>query len=90
MIALAFTLCVRADKGTRRCQLFNSHGNFDLEGVDNINACYGGTAALLNTMYLLVVVPCTYSDLFPSTALGLRVLHGMDGIHRLLPHAILS
>lgn len=31
-------------------QLFNAHGNFDLEGVDNINACYGGTAALLNTM----------------------------------------
>ena len=31
-------------------QLFNSHGNFDLEGVDNINACYGGTAALLNTI----------------------------------------
>jgi hypothetical protein len=32
------------------CQLFNEHGNFDLEGVDNINACYGGTAALLNTL----------------------------------------
>ena len=35
---------------TTLTQLFNSHGNFDLEGVDNINACYGGTAALLNTM----------------------------------------
>ncbi|EKX44618.1 hydroxymethylglutaryl-CoA synthase [Guillardia theta CCMP2712] len=35
---------------TSLCQLFNSHGNFDLEGVDNINACYGGTAALLNTI----------------------------------------
>eukprot|EP00286_Rhodomonas_abbreviata_P009951 CAMPEP_0181317862 /NCGR_PEP_ID=MMETSP1101-20121128/16696_1 /TAXON_ID=46948 /ORGANISM="Rhodomonas abbreviata, Strain Caron Lab Isolate" /LENGTH=522 /DNA_ID=CAMNT_0023425287 /DNA_START=31 /DNA_END=1596 /DNA_ORIENTATION=- len=32
------------------CQLFNSHGHFDFEGVDNINACYGGTAALLNTL----------------------------------------
>jgi len=31
-------------------QLFNAHGNFDLEGVDSINACYGGTAALLNTI----------------------------------------
>jgi hypothetical protein len=35
---------------TTLSQLFNEHGNFDLEGVDNINACYGGTAALLNTM----------------------------------------
>eukprot|EP01117_Protostelium_nocturnum_P020266 TRINITY_DN9032_c0_g1_i1.p1 TRINITY_DN9032_c0_g1~~TRINITY_DN9032_c0_g1_i1.p1 ORF type:complete len:476 (-),score=165.55 TRINITY_DN9032_c0_g1_i1:55-1482(-) len=29
-------------------QLFEKSGNFDVEGVDNINACYGGTAALLN------------------------------------------
>jgi hypothetical protein len=33
-----------------RVRLLNEHGNFDVEGVDNINACYGGTAALLNTM----------------------------------------
>ena len=26
---------------TTLCQLLNSHGNFDVEGVDNINACYG-------------------------------------------------
>ena len=24
--------------------------NSDIEGVDNVNACYGGTAALLNTL----------------------------------------
>ena len=24
------------------------HGNTDIEGVDSTNACYGGTAALLN------------------------------------------
>merc|ERR1711907_594636 len=35
---------------TTLCQLLNSYGNFDVEGVDNINACYGGTAALLNTV----------------------------------------
>lgn len=35
---------------TSLVQLLNDHGNFDVEGVDNINACYGGTAALLNTM----------------------------------------
>lgn len=29
-------------------QLFGDNG--DIEGVDNINACYGGTAALLNTI----------------------------------------
>jgi hydroxymethylglutaryl-CoA synthase len=29
-------------------QLFQEKGNTDIEGVDNINACYGGTAALLN------------------------------------------
>ena len=26
---------------TTLCQLLNSYGNFDVEGVDNINACYG-------------------------------------------------
>jgi thioester reductase-like protein len=29
-------------------QLFDGHQ--DVEGVDNVNACYGGTAALLNTL----------------------------------------
>jgi thioester reductase-like protein len=29
-------------------RLFAEHGNADLAGVDNYNACYGGTAALLN------------------------------------------
>lgn len=32
------------------CQLLTEHGNHDVEGIDNINACYGGTAALLNTV----------------------------------------
>lgn len=31
-------------------QLFSASGNNDIEGVDNLNACYGGTAALLNTI----------------------------------------
>ena len=26
------------------------HGNADIEGVDCINACYGGTAALFNAV----------------------------------------
>jgi len=30
--------------------LFNEHNCFDVEGVDVYNACYGGTAALLNCM----------------------------------------
>ncbi|EGR28751.1 hypothetical protein IMG5_169480 [Ichthyophthirius multifiliis] len=31
-------------------QLFSSYGNHDIEGVTTINACYGGTAALFNTL----------------------------------------
>nr|ABO27206.1 cytosolic 3-hydroxy-3-methylglutaryl-CoA synthase [Chara vulgaris] len=30
--------------------LFQKSGNSDIEGVDSTNACYGGTAALLNAM----------------------------------------
>ena len=30
-------------------QLFAESGNTNMEGVDNVNACYGGTAALLNS-----------------------------------------
>ena len=30
--------------------LFVKHGNTDIEGVDCINACYGGTAALFNAI----------------------------------------
>ncbi|XP_073011693.1 hydroxymethylglutaryl-CoA synthase [Typha latifolia] len=29
-------------------QIFEEYGNTDIEGVDSTNACYGGTAALLN------------------------------------------
>ncbi len=32
------------------CQLFAGSGNTDLEGVDSTNACYGGTAALFNSV----------------------------------------
>lgn len=28
--------------------LFSSSGNYDIEGIDSKNACYGGTAALFN------------------------------------------
>ena len=31
-------------------QLFAESGNLDLEGVDSTNACYGGTAALFNSI----------------------------------------
>lgn len=31
-------------------QLFQKSGNTDVEGVDSTNACYGGTAALLNCL----------------------------------------
>ncbi|MCL4125248.1 UNVERIFIED_CONTAM: hypothetical protein GTU68_009410, partial [Idotea baltica] len=31
-------------------QLFADSGNTDVEGVDNTNACYGGTAALFNSI----------------------------------------
>ncbi|EQC31700.1 hypothetical protein SDRG_10493 [Saprolegnia diclina VS20] len=30
--------------------LFHEHGNYDLEGVTSVNACYGGTAALFNSV----------------------------------------
>uniref|UniRef100_A0A8D8YGF7 Hydroxymethylglutaryl-CoA synthase n=1 Tax=Cacopsylla melanoneura TaxID=428564 RepID=A0A8D8YGF7_9HEMI len=30
--------------------LFNSSGNFNVEGIDTTNACYGGTAALFNAI----------------------------------------
>ncbi|CAF0841489.1 unnamed protein product [Rotaria sordida] len=32
-------------------QLFVDYDNTDVEGVDNINACYGGTAALFNAIH---------------------------------------
>jgi hydroxymethylglutaryl-CoA synthase len=32
-------------------QLFADQGNTDVEGVDNINACYGGTAAIFNAIH---------------------------------------
>ena len=35
---------------TTLMELFQSHNNFDIEGVDSKNACYGGTAALLNSL----------------------------------------
>lgn len=31
-------------------QLFEQSGNTDIEGVDTTNACYGGTAALFNSL----------------------------------------
>lgn len=31
-------------------QLFEQSGNFDVEGVDCINACFGGTQALFNAL----------------------------------------
>eukprot|EP01134_Creolimax_fragrantissima_P003268 CFRG3268T1 len=34
-------------------QQFSESGNYDVLGVDNINACYGGTAAVLNAINYL-------------------------------------
>jgi len=31
-------------------QLFEDSGNRDIEGIDTMNACYGGTAALFNAL----------------------------------------
>jgi len=31
-------------------QLFSKYGNHDIEGITSINACYGGTSALFNTI----------------------------------------
>lgn len=35
---------------TSLMQLFEKSGNSEVEGLDNTNACYGGTAALFNTL----------------------------------------
>lgn len=35
---------------TTLMQLFAEHGNQDMEGIDTTNACYGGTAAMLNSL----------------------------------------
>ena len=35
---------------TTLMRLFNAEGVYDVEGIDSKNACYGGTAALLNTL----------------------------------------
>jgi hydroxymethylglutaryl-CoA synthase len=35
---------------THLMTIFQAAGCYDIEGVDNYNACYGGTAAFLNTM----------------------------------------
>lgn len=37
---------------TTLMRLFNQNGNYDIEGVDSKNACYGGTAALLNSLVM--------------------------------------
>lgn len=35
---------------THIMKLFEENNNTDIEGIDNITACYGGTAALFNTV----------------------------------------
>lgn len=39
-------------KSVKSClmQLFEDSGNTDVEGIDTTNACYGGTAALINAI----------------------------------------
>jgi hypothetical protein len=36
---------------TTLMQLFEKSGNTDIEGIDTMNACYGGTNALLNAIH---------------------------------------
>jgi hydroxymethylglutaryl-CoA synthase len=40
-------------KSVKTClmQFFQDNGNTDIEGIDTTNACYGGTAALLNAIH---------------------------------------
>ena len=35
---------------THLMSLFGAEGNFDIEGVTSINACYGSTNAIFNTL----------------------------------------
>ncbi len=35
---------------TTLMKLFEESGNMDVEGIDNVNACFGGTAALFNAI----------------------------------------
>eukprot|EP00729_Bicosta_minor_P010031 gene10031-32060_t len=35
---------------TTLMRLFNENGQYDIEGIDSKNACYGGTAAVLNSL----------------------------------------
>jgi hydroxymethylglutaryl-CoA synthase len=39
-------------KSVKTClmQLFSTHGNHSIEGIDTTNACYGGTSALFNAL----------------------------------------
>ena len=44
---------VDKSKSVKSClmQLFEEHGNSDIEGIDTTNACYGGTSALFNSLH---------------------------------------
>ena len=35
---------------TQLMSYFGAYGNFDIEGVTSVNACYGATNAILNTL----------------------------------------
>jgi len=78
---------------THLMQLFSARGCHDLEGVDNYNACYGGTAALLNSLdwvqnphnggRLAIVVCVDIADLneeqaFLNGASAVAMLIGLD------------
>ncbi|KAG8087764.1 hypothetical protein GUJ93_ZPchr0010g10043 [Zizania palustris] len=64
-------------------QIFEASGNTDIEGVDSSNACYGGTAALLNCvnwvesnpgMDDMVLLFAQIARFMPKGQLGLRVV----------------
>jgi hydroxymethylglutaryl-CoA synthase len=43
---------------TTLMSLFSEHGNHNIEGIDTTNACYGGTAAVLNSLAWLGTEEC--------------------------------
>jgi phthiocerol/phenolphthiocerol synthesis type-I polyketide synthase C len=86
---------------THLMRLWGEHGCHDVEGVDNYNACYGGTAAFLNTMEWLrspasegrygVVVCVDIADLneqqaFLNGASAVAMLVSRDAAVQMMPH----
>merc|ERR1712113_989678 len=65
-------------------KLFMDSGNTDMEGVDSTNACYGGTAALFNSIqcYLSALDNCyaKYKAKAQKRGLGPVSLNSFNGL----------